>query len=189
MPTRRGENPDERITAAVLELLRTKGPKAVTVEAVAAHAGMARTTIYRRFRDRNDMLAAVIAPIAEPTTPAPGTSDVEALTWLVEQSLRSVDEGIGFGGLAALVTDSDPGSTDSIRQILARHRAALSAAVEHYIEGGHGRPDLDIETFLDCVIGAYFAERARSGRVAPGWSSRVVRTLLPAFARTEAVAT
>ena len=27
---------DERITAATLELLRTKGPRAVTVEAVAA---------------------------------------------------------------------------------------------------------------------------------------------------------
>ena len=45
---------DEAITAAVIELLRTKGPKAVNVEAVAAQAGVAKTTIYRRFRDRED---------------------------------------------------------------------------------------------------------------------------------------
>ncbi|MCD2142071.1 TetR family transcriptional regulator [Rhodococcus pyridinivorans] len=33
-----------------------EGPKAVTIEAVANVAGMARTTIYRRYRDRSEML-------------------------------------------------------------------------------------------------------------------------------------
>ena len=42
---------DERITAAALDLLRTKGPKAVTVEAVAARAGVTKTTIYRRYEE------------------------------------------------------------------------------------------------------------------------------------------
>ena len=41
---------DERITAAALDLLRTQGPAAVTVEAVAARSGVAKTTIYRRYR-------------------------------------------------------------------------------------------------------------------------------------------
>ncbi len=45
---------DERITAAALDLLRAKGPKAVTVEAVAARADVAKTTIYRRYRDRQE---------------------------------------------------------------------------------------------------------------------------------------
>ena len=36
---------DERISAAALDLLRTKGPAAVTVEAVAARSGVAKTTI------------------------------------------------------------------------------------------------------------------------------------------------
>ncbi|MFI6314019.1 TetR family transcriptional regulator [Nocardia fusca] len=35
---------DERITAATWELLRAKGPKAVTVEAVAAPSGVAKTS-------------------------------------------------------------------------------------------------------------------------------------------------
>jgi len=183
--SKRGETLDERITAATLELLRTRGPKAVTIEAVAARTGMARTTIYRRYRDRNEMLAAAMEPIAESSSPAPPSTDAQALAWLVEQSLRSVDDGIGFGGLAALVTDADPASTDLIRSILARHRAALGRAVEHDIEIGHGRRDLDVDTFLDCIIGAYFAEHARSGAVEPGWADRVVRTLLPSFARSD----
>ena len=61
---------DERITAAALELLRAKGPKAVTVEAVAARADVAKTTIYRRYRDRQEMLAAAL-DIAHAATAAP----------------------------------------------------------------------------------------------------------------------
>ncbi|WP_254707578.1 TetR/AcrR family transcriptional regulator [Rhodococcus pyridinivorans] len=49
-------SPEQRIADTVLLLLRTKGPKAVTIEAVANVAGMARTTIYRRYRDRSEML-------------------------------------------------------------------------------------------------------------------------------------
>ena len=52
---------DAKIAAATLEVLRTRGPRAVTVEAVTAHSGIAKTTIYRRYSDRRDMLAAALA--------------------------------------------------------------------------------------------------------------------------------
>jgi hypothetical protein len=44
------------------------------------------------------------------------------------------------------------------------------------------RNDLNVEALLDCIAGAYLAERARNGAVAPGWAQRVPRTLLPAVA-------
>ena len=60
---------DQRITAAALELLRTKGPKAVTVEAVALLADVAKTTVYRRYRDRQEMLTAALASLTQPPAP------------------------------------------------------------------------------------------------------------------------
>ena len=39
---------DDGIADATLALLRTKGPRSVTVEAVAERSGIAKTTIYRR---------------------------------------------------------------------------------------------------------------------------------------------
>src|ERR1051325_9819002 len=56
MAQRRGV--EEGIFDATLTLLRAKGPRSVTVEAVAARSGIAKTTIYRRHRDRRDMLSA-----------------------------------------------------------------------------------------------------------------------------------
>ncbi|WP_084533301.1 TetR/AcrR family transcriptional regulator [Nocardia fusca] len=88
---------DERITAATLELLRAKEPKAVTVEAVAALSGMAKTTIYRRYSNRGDMLTSSLSSIAEPELP-PDTATLPAvMRWVVEQSLHVVDASIGPG--------------------------------------------------------------------------------------------
>ena len=39
---------EDGIAESTLYLLRNGGPRAVTVEAVAAHSGIAKTTIYRR---------------------------------------------------------------------------------------------------------------------------------------------
>ena len=174
---------DERITAASLDLLRTKGPAAVTVEAVAARSGVAKTTIYRRYRNRNDMLTAALASIAQPRPPEDPAELVPVVEWLVEQSYRAVHDGIGAGGLAALLTDENRDYTQLLRSIVHQHRAALALAsvlrdaMNNQVVGG----DIDVETVMDCIAGAYLAELARSGSVAPGWTERVLRTMLPAL--------
>jgi hypothetical protein len=43
------------------------------------------------------------------------------------------------------------------------------------------RDDIDVQTVLDCIVGAYLSERGRRGSVAPGWSGRALRTILPAL--------
>src|ERR1700741_57297 len=158
---------DDRIADATLALLRTKGPAAVTVEAVAARSGVAKTTIYRRYRNRNDMLTAALASITQPRPPPNPSELVPVVEWLVEQSYRAVHDGIGAGGLAALLTDENRDHTQLLRSIVHQHRAALASvlrdAMNNQVVGG----DIDVETVMDCIAGAYLAELARSGSVAP----------------------
>jgi AcrR family transcriptional regulator len=65
-----------RSRAAVLEagveLLVGGGPNAVTVEAIAHRSGVAKTTIYRQWRSREDLVVDVIAQVVpkSPTPPA-----------------------------------------------------------------------------------------------------------------------
>ena len=40
---------DKKITAATLALLREGGPQRVSIEAVSAASGVAKTSIYRRY--------------------------------------------------------------------------------------------------------------------------------------------
>jgi len=84
---------------------------------------------------------------------------------------------------AALLTDEDTRFAALIRTLLVEHRAALAAAVvEDAAAAGQLRADLDVDTMLDCIVGAYLAERARSGNVQPGFAQRILRTLGPAVA-------
>jgi AcrR family transcriptional regulator len=175
---------DERITAATLELLRTRGPKAVTVEAVAARAEVAKTTIYRRYHDREDMLAAALTSLTQPAPPTDRSALRPILQWLIDQSYNAIEGGIGVGGVAALLTEEDPAFTELIRSLLVAHRKALADVVRDPAFAHLVRDDLDVETLLDCIVGAYLAERARNGAVAPGWAERVLRTLWPAVAPT-----
>ena len=172
---------DERITAAALDLLRTKGPAAVTVEAVAARSGVAKTTIYRRYRDRNDMLTAALASITQPPPPTNPSELVPVVEWLVDQSHRVVHDGIGAGGLAALLIDENRDYTRVLRSIVHQHRAALARVIRDAMNNHVVRGDIDVETVIDCIAGAYLAELGRSGSVAPGWTQRVLHTMLPAL--------
>ena len=51
----------ERIAKAALQLLDEGGSKTLTMRSVAASAGVAITTIYERFADRNALLEGVVA--------------------------------------------------------------------------------------------------------------------------------
>lgn len=170
---------EDGITDATLFLLRTGGPRSVTVQAVAEHSGIAKTTIYRRYRDRRDMLSAALSGMASPPPLDPQTPAPDRLRWLIRQAIATIDDGIGFGGLAALLTDDDPEFATVFRQLLLQQRAELSAVIDVGKADGSIRADIDGETLVDAIVGAHIAERARTGTVANGWETRLFDLFWP----------
>ncbi|WP_029113471.1 TetR/AcrR family transcriptional regulator [Mycobacterium sp. URHB0044] len=170
---------DDAIADATLALLRTKGPRSVTVEAVAARSGVAKTTIYRRHRDRREMLSVALARTTTPEPLAAQADAADALRWLIREAVKAIEVGIGFGGFAAMLTDDDPDFTKLFRRILAKQRAELESVIDAGKADGSFRPDIDPATLIDGVVGAHIAERARTGRVATGWESRLFDLFWP----------
>ncbi|KUI44933.1 TetR family transcriptional regulator [Mycobacterium sp. IS-1590] len=170
---------DDGITEATLALLRTRGPNAVTVEAVAARSGIAKTTIYRRHRDRRDMLAAALTRVTAPEPLAASTAAPDRFRWLIAEAVKAIEVGIGFGGLAAMLTDDDPDFTKLFRRILAKERAELTSVIDAAKADGSFRADIDSATLIDAVVGVVIAERARTGRIANGWEERLFDLLWP----------
>ena len=134
---------DERITAATLDDRRTKGPKAVTVEAVAARADVAKTTIYRRERHCQEMLAAALASLTQPSPPPDTSAAAPILERPIGQCYNAIENGIGVGGVAALLTDEDPAFTKLIRSLLVKHRQELADALQQESKSKQIRRDLD----------------------------------------------
>ncbi|OBJ60626.1 TetR/AcrR family transcriptional regulator [Mycobacterium asiaticum] len=171
---------EDGIAQSTLALLRAGGPRAVTVEAVASHSGIAKTTIYRRHPNRRDMLSTALARVASPEPLDPRTGAPDRLRWVVKHAVEMIEDGIGLGGLAAMLTEDDPEFAASFRQILFDQRAKLAAAIDLGKADGSMRADLDADTLIDAVVGAYIAESARTGSVADGWEERLFNLLWPA---------
>lgn len=173
-------NVDIGIADATLDLLRTGGPRSVTVEAVAARSGIAKTTIYRRHRDRREMLTVALSQLTAPEPLAAQATADDLLRWLIKHAVETVQDGIGYGGFAALLTDADPEFVAAFRQILVDQRAELESAIEAGKAAGSIRRDVDPATLIDAVVGAHIAERARTGDVAEGWEERLFALFRPA---------
>ena len=176
---------EDGIAESTLHLLRSGGPRAVTVEAVAAHSGIAKTTIYRRHPNRRDMLASALSRLASPSPVNPDATAPERLRWLITQAVGMVEAGIGLGGLAAMLTEDDPEFTAVFRRILVDQRAALAAVVDAAKADGSMRADVDAVTLIDAVVGAYIAESARTGGVQGGWDERLFRLFWPTVRAAE----
>ncbi|MET1153495.1 TetR family transcriptional regulator [Arthrobacter sp.] len=60
---------DTRILEAALDLISEQGPSAISMEAVAARAGVGKSTVYRRWGSLPDLLADAVDTITFPATP------------------------------------------------------------------------------------------------------------------------
>jgi AcrR family transcriptional regulator len=175
---------EDGIADSKLNLLRTRGPRAVTVEAVAEHSGIAKTTIYRRHANRRDMLASALSRLASPTPLDPETKAPDRLRWVIDHAVETIEDGIGLGGLAAMLTDDDPEFTAVFKQILVDQRGKVAAAIDAGKAEASMREDVNTATLIDAIVGAYIAEHARTGKVVDGWRQRLFELFWPAVRLT-----
>ncbi|WP_222272680.1 TetR/AcrR family transcriptional regulator [Modestobacter marinus] len=95
---------DGAIRAAILEVLARSGYSGLTMDAVAAAAGVGKATIYRRWRTKSDLVADAVAQLSHTPVEVPDTGSLEGdlrelLRWLVD----TVNGPIG-GAIRALLS-------------------------------------------------------------------------------------
>ncbi|MEW1955373.1 TetR/AcrR family transcriptional regulator [Terrabacter sp. NPDC080008] len=169
---------DDRIARAAVDLLRDEGPAAVHIDAVASRAKVARTTVYRRYRNRAALLAATLGQLAEAPLPSPDLPLQDKLRWVLEQALELVEVELGRGAIAAVLADADPDFTAAFREHLVRQLTALQERIDADITAGRIRAETDAEAVAGLAFGAYLGELLRHGRARPGWSDGVIEVLL-----------
>jgi AcrR family transcriptional regulator len=150
----RSEKADEAILAATLEMVAAHGVAGTTIEGVAAEAGVGKTTIYRRWPSKNDLIIAAIselAPSGEPPDTGSMSGDMAALAALQRRRLAST-------GLLTIVPRvlaeslNDPDLHDAfLDQVVNPLRGLLRLFIERGIERGELRPDLDVEALVDLL--------------------------------------
>ncbi|WP_241385559.1 TetR/AcrR family transcriptional regulator [Rhodococcus sp. CH91] len=170
---------DARIVRAALEILRLHGPHRVTVEAVAALSGVAKTTIYRRYANREEILeAALHSQMASPCVPD-GLCVYDRVKWTIELIRRGLSSDVGMGSVGALLTDQEPGFTEPIREIINARSEVVAEVLRNAIDAGAIRDDLDVDTAVSMLVGAYLGAYLRHGEVGESWADEVVHIVCP----------
>ena len=193
-PRSAGSGHDERrartqraVLDATRELLAENGFGNLTVEGVAARSGVAKTTIYRRYRSKNDLALAVLLDMVDEVSTQPYAADTwSELVSLVDRTVELMCTslmGLVMKGLVSEVA-ADPELARVYRDRVVSHRLAdVSALVERGIARGELRADLDSEMVTDLLLGPIYYRFFLSGAAMDdGFGQRLVTTLRPSFA-------
>jgi AcrR family transcriptional regulator len=172
---------NERIVAATQQLLRDRGPAAVNVEAVAAASGVAKTTIYRRYEDREALLTAAIDAATTEVTLPTGMSTYDTLHWLLSQARVRVQDIVGKGTVAAILIDGGGPFTEQLHAMIRMRTHHLVAFLDERVASGDLRPGLDVKLVVSVLLGSAVGHVIRGGEPDEKWADELLTLLWPAL--------
>ena len=196
-PSRKSDPRIERSKEAILdatrELLAEDGDVgSLTVEAVAARSGVAKTTIYRRWRDKWELaLDAVMIDMlpgfAEPVDVGDTRKELVTFVQAALKNLSTPPSGPAMQSLASrIATDPDLASVYR-EQVVEPRREQLRPVIERGIARGDLRPGTDVRLVHELLVGPVFYRLLFSGGpIDRKLSTRLADAILDGFAPARA---
>jgi AcrR family transcriptional regulator len=173
---------DNAILAAALRLLGEKGYDRMSVDAVAATAGVSKATIYRRFATKADLATAAVASVIDAGALAPEDLAVEeALTWSLDHLARRLRDRHSMALVGTLLVEEErtPDLISLFRERVWALRAShLREILERARARGEVRSVVDLDAVISMLIGSLYAVYIGQARIPRDWPARVVQTAL-----------
>lgn len=155
----RSEEATEAIREAALDILLRDGYRAVTIEGVAAEAGVGKQTIYRRWSGKAELVLDTVAAQAEVDVPVPDTgaleSDLEAFLQATFEEART-KYARALRGLAAEALLDPEFASLYWETFVKKRRGSFAELVERGQERGELREDADLTLIMDMIYGTLF---------------------------------
>ena len=147
---------DRVILQTTLELLAEVGFDRLSIEAIAARAGVGKTTIYRRYPGKSELVADAIESIrAEVIIPDLGNlnDDIDAL---IANAAQITLTPLGRKSVGMIMGSAASNSTFAQiywKKYLAPRRQAFGAIIDRAKARGEVDPDLDPDLVFDTMSG------------------------------------
>ena len=172
-PQLRGPKVVHAILSAALEELSEKGYAGLSVEAVAERAGVNKTTIYRRWPAKNDLVLAALAQEGDALFLDPDTGNLVEDLLIVARRVSSFLRTKHGRTLYLMVLQGGPASGNPITP--EKNRREARAIVEHGLARGELPPSTDVGLVTD----AFFSTLMQTALLQPEEpSDRFFRQLL-----------
>lgn len=173
---------DRAILDAAAELFVELGYDGVTMEGVAALAGVGKATVYRRYPAKVDLVMAVAEQLGERKGPVPDTGNVRddllALGRTYRRFLTGTDTGRAIPAMVAAKAQCAELAAAHARYVEQR-QAAAAVVVERAIERGELPEGTDALLVIEMVVAPLFHRVVVSGlTVSDGYLATLVDTVL-----------
>jgi AcrR family transcriptional regulator len=157
-PGGRSARIQEAVFEATLHLLQEKGYEALSFATIAERAGVHETSLYRRWRTKDQLTVAAVTSQVAQDIPVPDTGLLRSDLILLLQSLRafllsSVGQAIVQ---TAIVTTLVPALNSLHRDIWHRRRAHLQIVFDRAVARGELSPQTDFQLLLETLIGVFY---------------------------------
>lgn len=125
------------ILDATLEVLGSHGYAGLRIDDVAARAGVNKTSVYRRWRAKSDLVIAALEALAEHGGPPPDTGSLRGdLLAVMRDAYANMQSRTGVAVARALLVSDDPEIIRIARAVWNRHFATPSPVFERAIARG-----------------------------------------------------
>src|SRR4029079_12248023 len=177
---------DAAILDAAMAEMAERGYARVSVDAVAARAGVGKPTIYLRHASKAELAPAALAAFQQRALPRP-TGDTRADLVAILRHLRRGGAwrfGRAMIGTVLAEEEHTPELLALFRErLVAPRRAAVRGVLEAARDRGELREDADLDAAVAALVGAYYAQCLAGLPFPRRWPAPVVDVVLGGLCR------
>jgi len=169
-----------RVLETTLDVLGRDGFARLRVEDVASRAGVNKTTIYRRWPTRAELVVAALTTLAGPPQAVEtGRLEPDLLAlFMSATTLKATPAGRGVVG-ALIAERGDPEVDRVCRELREMHRRPARRLLARARDRGELPPRTDLDLLLDVLTGAVYGRlRECPEPLDADWVRRVIRLVL-----------
>ena len=149
----------EAVLTAATDLVTAKGYAGTSIDEIARASGVAKTTIYRRWRSKGELaIDALTAALGQAPTGQASAEEAlgSAISWMTGRIRQQEVRGLLLGLVAEATEDAE------IRTQLRSH---LRAPFADRLTNEWGLPSREVDLAFDIVVGGLLHRFAMNGRV------------------------
>lgn len=152
------------VLTAAIDLLAEVGYSGTTIEAVAARSGVAKSTIYRHWAGKDELLEDAFAELKPPFEVRVGGSVRDRIIDLLEQLATHIAGSDWSSCLPAMIeaAERDSSARKLQRKISTQRRKVLLSLLREGVASGELPSHVDPDLAADCLSGAIMVRRLMS---------------------------
>jgi AcrR family transcriptional regulator len=174
----------EAVFAAVREEMTICGYAGLTIEAIAARAGVNRTTIYRRWGDKPRLVVDVLLDSVFDTVRMPDTGSVnDDLVQILQEVTANITQSWTTQVIREVIAQVPyvPKLDEVVRQFWSRRFALNREVITRAIERGDLPVGTDPDLLIEMSIGPLYLRLLVTGKPIDGvYAERIARAVLAA---------